>query len=60
MCLPVPEPKSQVSYVWVDGTGLDLRMRTKTLDFVPSTYKDCPNWGFDGSSTFFSMIFELF
>ncbi|XP_050293274.1 glutamine synthetase-like [Anthonomus grandis grandis] len=54
LCLPIPEPKTQISYVWIDGSGLDLRMRSKTLDFIPCTYKDCPNWTFDGSSTFFS------
>ncbi|XP_076260687.1 glutamine synthetase-like [Rhynchophorus ferrugineus] len=54
MCLPIPEPKIQISYVWIDGTGIDLRMKTRTLNHVPSTYKDCPNWSFDGSSTSFS------
>ncbi|KAH1005778.1 glutamine synthetase 2 cytoplasmic isoform X1 [Dendroctonus ponderosae] len=54
MCLPIPDTKTQISYVWIDGTGLDLRMRTRTLSFTPCNYKDCPNWSFDGSSTFFS------
>ncbi|CAG9766846.1 unnamed protein product [Ceutorhynchus assimilis] len=53
-CLPIPEPKTIVSYVWIDGTGLDLRMRTMTLNVVPSSHKECPIWSFDGKSANFS------
>lgn len=38
-------------YVWIGGTGADLRSKTKTLTKKPSSVKDLPVWNFDGSST---------
>ena len=38
-------------YVWIGGTGADLRSKTKTLDKKPSKVEDLPVWNFDGSST---------
>jgi len=40
----------QAEYVWIDGTN-GLRSKTKTLDSVPLSVDDLPEWNFDGSST---------
>jgi glutamine synthetase len=43
--------KVQAEYVWIGGSGQDLRCKTKTLDKVPDSPADLPLWNFDGSST---------
>ena len=43
--------KIQAQYVWIGGTGLDMRCKTRTLNKIPYSVKDLPNWNYDGSST---------
>lgn len=49
--LPVPDGKVLAEYVWIGGSGFDLRCKTKTLTKAPSGLSDLPIWNFDGSST---------
>jgi len=43
--------KTMAEYVFLGGTGGDLRSRTRVLDFVPTTPEECPVWTYDGSLT---------
>lgn len=43
--------RAMAEYIWIGGTGADLRAKTKTLDFVPKKVSDLPLWNYDGSST---------
>jgi len=45
--------KYKLEYIWLDGyTPVpNLRGKTKILSEEPKSVADCPEWGFDGSST---------
>ncbi len=45
--------KYKLEYIWLDGyvPEPNLRGKTKIVDKAPKTVEDCPDWGFDGSST---------
>lgn len=41
----------QVEYVWIDGSGLGLRSKCRSIEFTPTSASQLPEWNFDGSST---------
>ncbi len=47
--------KTIVEYVWIGGTGLDIRSKAKTYDKPITSIKDLDEWNYDGSSTFQAM-----
>lgn len=38
-------------YVWLGGSGIDYRSKTRVLEGVPASIDDLPIWNYDGSST---------
>ncbi|XP_058822706.1 glutamine synthetase 1, mitochondrial-like [Topomyia yanbarensis] len=42
----------QATYVWIDGTGENVRLKDRVLDYKPEKPEDCPQWQYDGSSTY--------
>jgi glutamine synthetase len=51
LALPQPKQTLQAEYVWIGGSGQDLRCKTRTLNFIPKSPEDLPEWNYDGSST---------
>ncbi len=46
-------PKYKLEYIWLDGYHPvpNLRGKTRVVGQRPESLADCPQWGFDGSST---------
>lgn len=43
--------KTMAEYVWIGGSGSDLRSKTRVLTKEVKSVKDLPIWNYDGSST---------
>jgi glutamine synthetase len=38
-------------YIWIDGSGTNVRSKSRTLDSRPESVEAFPEWNYDGSST---------
>ncbi|KIZ04228.1 glutamine synthetase [Monoraphidium neglectum] len=49
----VPDQGGKIiaEYVWIGGSGADLRSKSRTLAKIPTKPEDLPTWNYDGSST---------
>ena len=43
---------SIVEYVWIGGTGSDIRSKSKTYSTEVKSFEDLDEWNYDGSSTY--------
>lgn len=39
-------------YVWIDGSGVSVRSKAKTITKPVKSLADLPEWNYDGSSTY--------
>lgn len=42
----------QATYLWIDGTCENVRLKDQILDFAPKTVDELPNWSYCGSATY--------
>ncbi|KAI9322052.1 glutamine synthetase [Zopfochytrium polystomum] len=50
--LALPQNGSiMATYIWIGGSGMDIRTKTKTLTKIPTSPSELSEWNFDGSST---------
>ena len=49
----LPQRGSSVAeYIWIDGSGLTLRGKAKTVTKKINSLQDLPDWNYDGSSCY--------
>jgi len=51
MAIPAHKSRIQAEYIWIGGSGQDIRCKTKTLEKKPESLAELPVWNYDGSST---------
>lgn len=44
--------KVQATYLWIDGTGENVRLKDRVVNGIPKSAADLPKWSYDGSSTY--------
>ena len=49
--MPDQAGKVIAEYVWIGGSGADLRSKSRTLNKRPERPEELPTWNYDGSST---------
>ncbi|CAH1794501.1 unnamed protein product [Owenia fusiformis] len=49
---PQPKDKSIATYIWIDGTGEELRSKAKIVEKEIERPEDCSVWNYDGSSCY--------
>ncbi|GBG91202.1 hypothetical protein CBR_g52084 [Chara braunii] len=49
--MPPEEKRIIAEYIWVGGSGLDLRSKARTLPGPVKSVSELPKWNYDGSST---------
>lgn len=52
------EGKTIIEYVWLGGTGYDLRSKAKTYEGPVNSIDDVEEWNFDGSSTYQALTWK--